>query len=210
MSRVLAGFVVLAMLMLSMSALAGVDPDKNRADFWGEDCVKVDEAQGGSWVADADYRLVVVKAGTVHHEFYDVTTGDVLSVGKDISHLILCDGGSSSSTSTTTSTSVISTSTTTIPPSTTTTESMTTTSTTVLLSTTTSNPSPTTTTTVDSEPTTTTSVVVEETTTTTDPPKELPLTGWSQGNLIPVAVLLMSIGGLMVRRFSTRGPPPKQ
>ncbi len=195
MRRAFAGFVVLAILMMSLTAVAGGDPDKNQPEFWGEDCFKVDESQGASWTADADYRLVVLKAGTVSHEFYNVKVGDVLSVGKDISHLILCTGEPESSTTTTTLSSSTSSPTTIL------------TTTTQTMASTTTEPSETTTSSLE-QPTTTTSIitttVVDPPTTTTDPPKDLPLTG---SNLIPplalLALLLLTTGYLFLRRSRT-------
>ncbi len=191
MRRAFAGFVVLAILMMSLTAVAGGDPEKNQPEFWGEDCFKVDEPQGASWTADADYRLVVLKAGTVNHEFYNVKVGDVLSVGKDISHLILCTGEPESSTTTTTPSSSTSSPTTIL------------TTTTQTMASTTTEPSETTTSSL-AQPTTTTSIVtttVVDLTTTTDPPKDLPLTG---GNLIPplalLALLLLTTGYLFLKR----------
>ena len=207
MGRMFAGVVVVAILMVSMVALASGDPDANQPEFWGEDCHKIDESQGASWTADADYRLVVVKAGTVNHEFYNVKVGDVLSVGKDISHLILCAGEPESSTTTTTRSSSTSSPTTML---TTTTQTMESTTTEPSVTTTCCSAQPTTTTsiattTVADPPTTTTTTVGTTTTTqaptTTDPPKDLPLTG---SNLIPplalLALLLLMIGYLFVRR----------
>ena len=207
MGRVFAGLVVVAVVMVSMVALAGGDPEKNQPEYWGEDCFKVDESQGASWTADADYRLVVVKAGTVNHEFYNVKVGDVLSVGKDISHLILCVGEPESPTTTTTRSSSTSSPTTML---TTTTQTTASTTTEPSVTTTSSLAQPTTTTsivttTVADPPTTTTTTVGTTTTTqaptTTDPPKDLPLTG---SNLIPplalLALLLLTLGFLLVRR----------
>ena len=206
MGRVFVGVLTVMFLMVSLVAVAGGDPDKNQPEFWGEDCFKIDESQGGSWTADADYRLVVLKAGTENHEFYNVKVGDVLSVGKDISHLILCIGEPESTTTTIRSSSTSSpmtiVTTTTQPMESTTTEpSVSTTccldqptTTTSIVTTTVVDPP--TTTTMEAETIPPTSMVA-----TTDPPKDLPLTG---SNLIPLlallALLLLTLGYLFVRR----------
>ena len=207
MGRVFAGVIAVLILMVSMVALASGDPEKNQPEYWGEDCHKVDESQGASWTADADYRLVVLKAGTVNHEFYNVKVGDVLSVGKDISHLILCVGEPESPTTTTTTRSSSTSSPTTILTTTTQTTVSTTTEPSVTTTCCSGQPTSTTsivTTTVADPPTTTTTVEATTTTqapTTTDPPKDLPLTG---SNLIPplalLALLLLTLGFLLVRR----------
>ncbi len=209
MGRVFAGLVLVLILMVSMVSFASGDPDANQPEFWGEDCTKVDQSQGASWTADTDYRLVVLKAGTANHEFYNVKVGDVLSVGKDISHLILCVGEPESPTTTTTPSSSTSSPTTIL---TTTTQPMESTTTEPSVTTTSSLDQPTTTTsivtTTVADPPTTTTTVGETTTTqaptTTDPPKDLPQTG---SNLIPplalLALLLLTTGYLLLRRSRT-------
>lgn len=72
------------------------------------DCVKIDDGTGSdALTVDKDYRLVVLKSGTVNDEFYGVKAGDTIRTesGKDISHYILCGGEDPSPTTTTTQTS---------------------------------------------------------------------------------------------------------
>lgn len=176
--RTLGGLVILLVLALSVSALAGTS-DQNHPEYWGDTCYKIDEAPGGSsWTADQDYLLVVLKAGTENHQFHNVLEGQTLTTptGKDISHLILCLPPSVTTTtpsSTVTSLSTTTTlQTTTTLDSTTTTEPQTTSSSEPPTTTTTQETSTTTSTqpsTSTSQPTTTTEATETSTSTTTIP-----------------------------------------
>lgn len=103
-------------VMLAFTLAAS--PEANQPSYWGDDCIKIDEGTGDdSYTADQDYRLVVLKSGTVNDEFYNVKAGQTVSTvsGKDISHIILCDEEeppSTTSTAPTSTSSVPSTSTT--------------------------------------------------------------------------------------------------
>jgi hypothetical protein len=132
-------------------------PESNQPDYWGDDCIKIDEAGGRSWVADADYDLVVLKAGQFDYVWYDVAAGDELLIPQDISHYVLCGRvvPTTSTTTTTTSTTTSTTTTTTVAPTTTTTVAPTTTQT----------PQPTSTTAI----TNTTSSTIVVTSSTTEP-----------------------------------------
>jgi len=124
--------------------------ESNEASFWGEDCEKLNISGVDSYVLEASYDLVVVKAGSSSGDdpnsltlFGDSpsagqtvwadTNGDgVFNVGgpggdHQISHIIVCGPASSSSSSSSSSTT---TTTTTSSSSTTTTSSSTTTTTT--------------------------------------------------------------------------------
>ncbi len=88
-------FTAVAALLFAADALAAGSNNLNDPAVWGDDCVKIDEGLStNSWTADADYRLVVLKAATVNWEFEDVSAGDVLTTGAvhDVSHRILCVG----------------------------------------------------------------------------------------------------------------------
>ena len=123
--RRLLGFVTLLVLVGSLTALAG--SDENHPEFWGDDCFKIDESFGDSWIADDDYRLVVAKAGQTNYQYHNVSKGDVIDPPQDISHLILCTEVPSSSTTTSTIRTSTSTSTTILNGSTTTTSGISTT-----------------------------------------------------------------------------------
>ena len=157
-ARLVVGFLLavgLFLLAFSMEADAGTHTP-NQPEYWGEDCSKIDEYQGGnSWESDQTYRLVILEAGTQLTTYEEVQQGQVLTSGneKDISHIIVCPPEPP-----TTTTVPESTTTTQPPESTTTTDSPGTTSTTV----------PESTTTTDSAPPSTPS---------TSPPPELPYTG---------------------------------
>ncbi|NIS36638.1 MAG: hypothetical protein GWO04_44885, partial [Actinobacteria bacterium] len=80
-------------------------PEANDPAYWGDDCFKIDEGTGDdTFRATRDYRLVVLKSGTVNDVFEDVEAGDVLSTasGRNVSHLILCTAVVSTTTTTTT------------------------------------------------------------------------------------------------------------
>ncbi len=89
------GVVAALMVLLFTSDAFASSSNLNDPAVWGDDCVKIDEGlPTNSWTADADYRLVVLKAATVNWEFEDVSAGDVLTTGAvhDVSHRILCVG----------------------------------------------------------------------------------------------------------------------
>jgi LPXTG-motif cell wall-anchored protein len=133
--------------------------ESNKPSHWGTGCWKVEPASGLSWTADADYSVVVLKAGTVDYVYYDVEKGDVLTVGQNaISHFIFCPPTPTTTTTTTTEPEV----------TTTTTEPEVTTTTTEPEDTTTTTEPEDTTTTTEPEDTTTTTEP-EDTTTTTEP-----------------------------------------
>jgi hypothetical protein len=137
--------------------------DSNKPSYWGTGCWKVEPASGLSWTADADYSVVVLKAGSVDYVYYDVEKGDVLTVGQNaISHFIFCPP-----TPTTTTTEPEDTTTTTTEPEDTTT--------------TTTEPEDTTTTTTEPEDTTTTTTEPEDTTTTTTEPEDTTTTSVASG-----------------------------
>lgn len=122
-------------------------PESNDASFWGEDCEKLDISGVDSYVLEASYDLVVVKAGSSAGDDENSLTlfGDSPSAGqtvwadsngdgdfnvggpdgdKQISHIIVCgpsESSSSSSSTTTTTTTTSSTTTTTTEETTTTT-----------------------------------------------------------------------------------------
>ena len=170
--KLLVGLVALGVL-LSIPLTAAAATNTNQPGYWGDDCVKIETGfDGESWTADADYRLVVLKAATDNFEFYDVKLGDVLTTGngRDISHIILCGEVPPSTTTTTTSVTTTTgatttTTVTTLPPSTTTSAAPTTTVPGTTTTVTTGPPSSTTTT----VPATTTTTPLVTTTTTTTP-----------------------------------------
>lgn len=95
--------VGLAVLGLSTPAYAEKphNSDMNKADYWATSggCAKVELEDGVKWYVLPDmpsvdeYRLVIIKAGTVHEEVrHVVTPGTQVSAtsGKDISHVIYC------------------------------------------------------------------------------------------------------------------------
>jgi hypothetical protein len=111
----------------TVSSHAASTSDNNSADFWGENCTKLDAGQGDlgaavdSYVLLADYGKVIVKAGsgasvgdnaltifdnpTAGQTVWADSNGDnTFNPGgkdgdKNISHIIFCDAASSSSTS---------------------------------------------------------------------------------------------------------------
>ena len=153
-------------------------PESNDPSYWGDDCFKRDVGAGLTWVADADYSVVVLKAGQIDWVYRDVKEGDVLTVGgqNDISHFILCPP-----TAPTTTTTVAETTTTAPAPTTTVAE------------TTTSEASGGPTTTVAE---TTTSVASGGPTSTVA--SELPATGSDlPRSLLVLGALLVSLGAVM-------------
>ena len=77
----------------SYPEIGGYDSEQNHPSYWGEDCDKTEDAlQGPSWVADVDYRLIVLKSGTDNDLFHNVKawTAVTTASGKDISHVIRC------------------------------------------------------------------------------------------------------------------------
>lgn len=113
----LAGMLTTYWLALAITLAGAYDSDQNQPDYWGDDCYKDDTPSGGPSVyLDADYRLVVLKSGTVNDVFDAPRAGDVLTTrsGRDISHVIYCEGTPDVTTTTTEPP------TTTVPPTTTT------------------------------------------------------------------------------------------
>lgn len=156
--------IALALLTATVAVISPASATgTNKPNYWGSDCVKVDNGTGSdSLTLTANYRLVVLKSGRANDLFWGVTSGTTVSTvsGKDISHYILCGKDTPSTTTTlppTTTTEAPPTTTTEVPPTTTTEQPTTTTapptSTTVVPSTTTVPQASTTTT---APPTTTT------------------------------------------------------
>lgn len=186
MGWVLLAITILVLLLVAIPSSAH-SHTPNQPGYWGSDCFKIDDYEGGhSWKSDSSYRLVVTKYAQVHQEWHNVSPGDVLTTPKEISHLILC----------TTSPSTTSLPTTTTQPQETSTTVESSTTTTTVLETTTTTIQPTTSvppsTSVTSEPTT-------STTPTTQP--ELPATG-PEGILFPAiaATLLITTGIAAVKK----------
>lgn len=77
---------------LIASAAGAYDSEQNQPGYWGDDCWKVEGGTGPAVYLDADYRLVVLKSGTVNDAFDAPRAGDQLVTrsGKDISHVIYC------------------------------------------------------------------------------------------------------------------------
>ena len=107
--RLFLGFlVVLALLTAGQVVLAdmagstpgypttgGYDSAQNHPSYWGDDCVKTEQAlQGPRWYTPVNegYRLVVLKSGTTNDVFHNVPADTPVSTvsGKDISHVIYC------------------------------------------------------------------------------------------------------------------------
>ena len=107
------GAAVLAagVVLLGGAGAAAASSDANHPDYWEAyleaegytdvTCDKVaDDYDDATWTADADYDLVVLKAGseqsteTPDELFWDVTAGTELThaSGKEISHVIACNG----------------------------------------------------------------------------------------------------------------------
>jgi len=201
------GTLTLLGLFLFFGGIGQATTNTNDPAYWGETCFKIDEGPGGSsWVADANYLKVVLKAGTENFIFDNVTQGqEVATSGQDISHMILCPYPE-----TTTTTTLDPTTTTTDPVTTTTVGETTTTlretTTTVGRTTTTLRESTTTTTprriTILST-TTTTSIVVASSTTTV-PPSELPFTGFRLGSVLAIGLALSALGMLIVASVRDR------
>lgn len=72
------------------AAAAGVNPAMNQPSSWGTSCVKVEytKATRTLWIK-ANTR-VIIKAGTVYHQFAAKTYGRTVTVPKDISFVISC------------------------------------------------------------------------------------------------------------------------
>lgn len=202
----LAATLVGLMLMLAVPA-SGTD-NSNDPAYWGEDCWKDDNGRDtDTFVADADYRLVVLKAGTNEYVFENVSKGDTLVTGsgQDISHIIFCEGSDSSTTTTTTTSSTVPpTSTTTAPSTTTTTEPPSSSTTTTTVPSTTSTSTTTTTqpsTTTSTSPSTTTtapaSTTTEEGSSNSVVVSTLPYTGVRE-NLIAGGLLVLATGGVLI------------
>jgi hypothetical protein len=192
--------LVVPLWVLPAAATGGYDSAQNHPSYWGDDCVKTEQAlQGPRWSTPGNtgYRLVVLKSGTVNDVFADVPADTQLSTvsGKDISHVIYCGPTTTTTTTTTTST------TTTSVPTTTTTEPTTTTS----VPTTTTIEGPTTTT-IEGPTTTTSPTTTSVPTTTTAPPENpsLAVTGPAEtAMLVVLGLVLLDLGYLA---FSARKP----
>lgn len=195
------GTLTLLGLFLFFGGIGQATTNTNDAAYWGETCFKIDEGPGGSsWVADANYLKVVLKAGTENFIFDNVVQGqEVATSGQDISHMILCPYPETTTTLATTTTTLDPTTTTTVGETTTTLRETTTTvgrTTTTLRETTTTPPR-----TVTIPTTTTTTVVVSSTqadTTTTIPISELPFTGFRLGSVLAIGLALTALGMLVV------------
>src|SRR6476620_6238800 len=63
-----AGSMIAVALLAPATASAATiwaTPDRNQADFWGDNCTKLPEGNlGSTFVLDHDYDLVIVKAGS--------------------------------------------------------------------------------------------------------------------------------------------------
>lgn len=89
--------VLLAIFVLAPApaGAAGYDAEQNHPSYWGDDCVKTEQAlQGPRWYTPVNegYRLVVLKSGTTNDVFRNVPADTPVSTvsGKDISHVIYC------------------------------------------------------------------------------------------------------------------------
>lgn len=194
------------------ASLAFTGPDElpstaasNEAAYWGEGCWKLDEPGGLSWVADADYSKVVLKAAQTDFVFYDVEKDDVLTVDQNaISHFIFCPPAATTTT-TTTIVEEETTTTTVVEEETTTTVVKEETTTTVV------EESPTTTL-AEEEPTTTLAAQAGPTTTqtasagatTTPLAVELPSTGVDTTTSLAVIGALLTAAGLTLLSLSRR------
>lgn len=102
---VVATLVILStVFIVPVMASSHQTPGPNQVAFWCEDGGKKFEPGGLTWVADADYPLVVVKGGNVdtgngpgNNVYFDVQAGDVLQAPLNaggqhaaISHVITC------------------------------------------------------------------------------------------------------------------------
>lgn len=56
--------------------------DANSPDYWGENCTKVDEGFGDTYVLEANYSLVVVKSGS--GQYANTEFGDSPSAGQTV------------------------------------------------------------------------------------------------------------------------------
>lgn len=77
------------------SAKAKYVSAKNHAAYWGDNCTKIDEEQpSDSWISDGYYAMVILKSSLDNTVITYVDQGQVVTTnsGKDISHIIVCDG----------------------------------------------------------------------------------------------------------------------
>jgi hypothetical protein len=111
-SRGVAATGVAGLMSLGLATTAFADhiaapsgDEANQAENWVDyveahgysdvECMKLTEGwDGDSWMSDADYALVVLKAGQTNDEFWDVGDGETVETesGQEISHIIACTG----------------------------------------------------------------------------------------------------------------------
>lgn len=189
----LIGTLIGTIVALALPVNAQVNPEENDPAYWGANCFKVEfDGDARFLQVDADYALVVIKAATINHTFYDVRAGDILPVPQGISHVIYCEEETPSTTSTTAP--PVTTTTSTVPPQSTTTTTLPT------QSTTTTVPSVTQTTTPSTSTSFPPAVPTTVTVTTLD---ELPYTGMGQSlAMIGGSLLLLGVGLLFWGRYS--------
>ena len=198
MKRIGLGLIVIAVLLLGAAPLVGATTDNGGQYDPPEGCEKIEmqDGFGPVWVADQDYLLVLIKAGTEVFAWENVETGDDLTVptGKDISHVIFCWEQTTTTTAPTSTTETTQ--------ATTTTTEYSTTTTTEAVTTTTEQE---TTTTIPYDTTTIPYDVVPPTVPTTTPPTELPFTGINTGLLwLGLAVFGAGVGTLGFLRWFER------
>jgi hypothetical protein len=91
------GLALTVLTLISATALPALAKQQYTVDAWCDgDGIKI-ELEASEWTSDAYYDLVVVKAGTVSTEYFNVSPGDTLygamnrgGQQADISHIILC------------------------------------------------------------------------------------------------------------------------